>query len=259
MLLAINANNTNFKFAIFDGETLRDEWKIATNATRTADEYFVWLGQLMELKGITADDIEDVIIATVVPQAMFNLRGLCETYFHCRPYVIGENVELGVKILIDRPEEAGADRVVNAFAAKHFYGGPAIVLDFGTATSFDVADKDGNFIGGVIAPGINLSVEALYMAAARLPHISIEKPSHVIGKGTVEAMRSGVFWGYVGLFEGVLARIKAEFGDPAMKVIATGGLTPLFIDSTDMFDHVDADLTMKGLQVLYQQNKEAAA
>lgn len=258
MLLAINANNTNFKFAVFDGETLRNEWKIATNATRTADEYFVWLSQLMTLKGITANDIDDVIIATVVPQAMFNLRGLCRTYFQCDPYVIGENVDLEVKVLIDRPEEAGADRVVNAFAAHTFYGGPAIVLDFGTATSFDVADKDGNFVGGVIAPGINLSVEALYMAAARLPHISIEKPSHVIGKGTVEAMRSGIFWGYVGLFEGVLTRIKAEFGAD-MKVIATGGLTPLFVDSTTMFDHVDSDLTMKGLQVLYERNRKAAA
>jgi type III pantothenate kinase len=257
MLLAINANNTNFKFAVFDGEKLRDEWKITTYAARTADEYFVWLNQLMALKGIAPSDIEGVIVASVVPQAMFNLRSLCRTYFHCDPYVIGENVDLGIDILIDRPEEAGADRVVNAFAAHTFYGGPAIVLDFGTATSFDVVDENGNFAGGVIAPGINLSVEALYMAAARLPQIAIEKPARVIGKGTVEAVRSGIFWGYVGLFEGVLKRIQAEFG-AAMKVIATGGLTPLFIDSTDLFDHVDADLTMKGLQVLYQRNKKAS-
>ncbi len=258
MLLVINANNTNFKFAVFDGDVLRDEWKIATDPHRTKDEYFVWLNQLMALKGIRPDDIADVIIATVVPQAMFNLRGLCRTYFRCDPYVIGENVDLGIKVLIDRPEEAGADRVVNAFAAHHFYGSPAIVLDFGTATTFDVVDRDGNYTGGVIAPGINLSVEALYMAAAKLPQISIEKPPHVIGKSTVEAMRSGVFWGYVGLFEGVLARIKEEYGAD-MTVIATGGLTPLFVDSTDMFDHVDGDLTLKGMQVLYERNRKAGS
>lgn len=253
MLLAINAGNTNFNFAVFDGERLVGEWKAATDAARTADEYFVWLERLMALGGVGVDDVDAAIIATVVPQALFNLRRLCRHYFGSDPLVIGENADLGIEIRIDRPEDAGADRLVNAVAAHTHYGGPLMVLDFGTGTTFDVVDGDGNYCGGVIAPGVNLSVEALYMAAAKLPRIAVERPDRVIGKDTLGAMRSGVYWGYVALFEGLIERIEAEFGAP-MKVIATGGLAPLFAGATRAFDHVDPDLTMRGLLEIHRRN-----
>ncbi len=257
MLLAINAGNTNFNFALFDGDKLLGEWKASTQAQRTADEYVVWLTQLMALDGLTRGQVTATIISTVVPQALFNLRLLCRRYFESEPLVIGENADLGIDILIDRPEDAGADRLVNAVGAGALYGGPAMVLDFGTGTTFDIIDREGNYCGGVIAPGINLSVEALYRAAAKLPRIAIERPTSVIGKDTVSAMRSGIFWGYVGLIEGLIARIREEFGEAGMKVIATGGLASLFAGSTEAFDHIDGDLTMKGLLEIHKRNVKA--
>ncbi len=255
MLLAINANNTNVKFAIYDGEQVIGQWRIATDPARTADEYAVWLTHLMALKDLTPGNVTDSIVAIVVPQALFEIKVLCRTYFGCNPWVIGEgDVNLGIRVLIDRPEEAGADRLVNAVAGHALYGGPLIVVDFGTGTTFDIVDEDGSYIGGVIAPGINLSVEALHVAAAKLPRIAIERPAHVIGKGTVEAMKSGVYWGYVGLIEGLIARIKTEHGRDDMKVLVTGGLAPLFADATEVFDAVDPDLTMKGLLIIHHRN-----
>lgn len=256
MLLAINANNTNVKFALFDGGALAAQWRISTSATRTADEYAVWLTHLMALKGFGLADVKAAIIATVVPQTLFDLKLLCRQHFGCEPVVIGDDgVELGVEVLLERPEEAGADRLVNAVAGHTLYGGPLIVVDFGTGTTFDVIDGQGAYAGGIIAPGINLSVEALYMAAAKLPRIAVERPKHVVGKTTVEAMQSGVFWGYVGLIEGLIARIRAEQGQPQMKVVVTGGLAPLFSDATDVFDIVDPDLTMKGLLEVYRRSR----
>ena len=200
MLLAINSGNTNASFAVYDGDKQRGRWRISTDPRRTADEYGVWLSQLMGLKGLKPADIDGAIIASVVPDALFNLKTLVRSYFNCNPLVIGDSDgnHLGIKASIDRPEEAGADRLVNAYAAHQRYGGPAIVVDFGTATTFDIVDKNGAYAGGVIAPGINLSLQALYMAAAKLPNVAIEKPKQVIGKSTVPAMQSGVFWGYVG-------------------------------------------------------------
>lgn len=259
MLLGINANNTNVKFAIFEdeGDTAIGEWRISTDIKRTADEYAVWLTQLMALQGLTPDSVGTAVIATVVPQALFELKLLCRKYFSCDPMVIGDDgLDLGLKVLIDRPEEAGADRLLNAVAGHLHYGGPLIVVDFGTATSFDIVGEEGEFVGGIIAPGINLSVDALYAAAAKLPRIAVEKPSRVIGKGTVEAVRSGVYWGYVGLIEGIIARVRAEYGRDDMKVVVTGGLAPLFADSTEIFDHIDPDLTFKGLIEVHRRNKD---
>ena len=257
MLLAINANNTNVKFALFDGETVVDEWRISTSNTRTADEYAVWLTQLMALQDLTAKTVDAAIIATVVPQALFELKVLCRKYFSCDPTVVGDDgADLGIKILIDRPDEAGADRLLNAVAGHRHYGGPLIVVDFGTATSFDIVSEEGDFVGGIIAPGVNLSVDALYAAAAKLPRIAVEKPSRVIGKGTIEAVQSGVYWGYVGLIEGIIARVRAEYGRDDMKVVVTGGLAPLFADSTAIFDYVDPDLTLKGLVEVHRRNKK---
>jgi len=254
MLLAIDSGNTNIVFAVYDKMTARGEWRISSDHKRTADEYGVWLAQLMAIVGLRADAISAAIIATVVPETLFNLRALCRKYFNCEPLVVGEaNVDLGIKALVDVPQEVGADRLVNAVGAFTRFGGPLIVIDFGTATTFDVIDADGNYCGGVIAPGINLSLTALHMAAAQLPRVAVQRPTAVIGKRTVPAMLSGIYWGYVGLIEGLVARIKDEFGSP-MTVIATGGLAPLFADGTKAIDRLDSELTLWGLAEIHRRN-----
>jgi type III pantothenate kinase len=256
MLLAIDSGNTNTVFAIFDEHgTVLGEWRASSTPERTADEHGVWLMQLLALSGIDRESIENAIIATVVPSTLFALKTLCRTYFNADPLVVGEEgVVLGIGVLLDQPQEVGADRLVNAISAHQRYGGPLIIVDFGTATTFDVVDASGNYAGGVIAPGINLSQEALHMAAAKLPRVAICKPDRVIGKGTVEAMQSGIYWGYLSMIEGVATRIEEEFGS-TMKVIATGGLAPLFAQSTDRIECADAELTLRGLYAIHQLNK----
>ncbi len=258
MLLAIDSGNTNIVFAVFDGEgAIRGEWRSSTNTERTADEFGVWLGQLMEKAEVTPEDIDAAIIATVVPATLYSLKTLCREYFDCEPLIVGEDgVDLGLKILVDRPDDVGADRLVNAVSAHQSYGGPLIVVDFGTATTFDIIDADGNYIGGVIAPGVNLSLEALHMAAAKLPRIAIKQPPRVIGRATIPAMESGAYWGYVGLIEGLVSRIVAEDGRP-MKVVATGGLAPLFAEATACIDEIDPDLTLRGLLAVYRANEKS--
>jgi type III pantothenate kinase len=255
MLLAIDSGNTNIVFAVFDGEEKRSEWRSSSDSKRTADEYGVWLSQLMGLDGIDRDAISDCIVATVVPETLYSLKTLCRRYFGCEPLIVGEaGVDLGLSVLVDAADEVGSDRLVNAGAAHRRYGGPLIVIDFGTATTFDVVDDDGNYFGGIIAPGINLSLDALHMAAAKLPRVAVQKPESVIGKRTVPAMLSGIYWGYVGLIEGLLERIKTEYGKP-MKVVATGGLAPLFAEATDAIEHLDTDLTLRGLAQIYLRNR----
>ena len=254
MLLAIDSGNTNTVFAFYDGDECRGEWRAACDVTRTADEYAVWLTQLMSIDALPRDDVTAAIIATVVPGTLINLKLLCRKYFRTEPLVIGEAaVDLGVRVLVDEPDEVGADRLVNAAAAHARYCGPLIVVDFGTATTFDVVDKDGNYCGGVIAPGVNLSLDALHMAAAKLPRVAVQRPDNVIGKRTISAMMSGVYWGYVGLIEGLLTRIQDEFGAP-MIVVATGGLAPLFVDATEAIQHLDSDLTLRGLTEIHRRN-----
>jgi type III pantothenate kinase len=254
MLLAINSGNTNCVFAVFDGDQKRAVWKMSTDHRRTADEYAVWLTQLMALEGLKADDITKCIVSNVVPPVTFDLKTLCRRYFNCEPkFVLEPGVELGVRVLIDFPQEVGADRVVNAIAGKDRFGAPLIVVDIGTAATFDIVDRDGNYCGGAIAPGINLSLKALEMAAAKLPHIAIRRPDRVIGRNTVGAMQSGLFWGYVGLIEGLVARIRAEFGEP-MRVVATGGLSPLFAGATNVIEAIDPDLTLWGLRLIHERN-----
>ena len=255
MLLAINANNTNTSFAVYDGPQLRGSWRCATDPRRTADEYVVWLTQLMGFESLDRGAIDGAILSSVVPATVFNLKTLCRRYFNCDPLVVGEPAcKLGIEVLIDRPEEVGADRVVNAVAGKDRYAAPLIVVDLGTATTFDIVDAAGNYCGGVIAPGINLSLRALEMAAAKLPHVAIERTEKIIGKSTVPAMQSGLFWGYVGLIEGLIERIRAEFGAP-MGVVATGGLAPLFAGATPAFDNIDSDLTLWGLYLIHLRNQ----
>lgn len=254
MLLAIDAGNTNIVFAIYEGDVQRGSWRCATDPRRTADEYAVWLSQLMALRGLIPKDVTEAILGSVVPGATFNLIRLCRDHFGTAPLVVGDpSVELGIVVNLDRPEEVGADRLVNAVAAAVGYEPPLIIIDFGTATTFDVVDSRGSYCGGAIAPGINLSLEALHMAAAKLPRVDIVQPDRVIGKGTVSAMQSGIFWGYIGLIEGLVLRIRAEYG-AQMTVIGTGGLAVLFAKATNVIEHVDRDLTLRGLRLIHQRN-----
>lgn len=254
MLLAINANNTNTSFAMWDGAELKGSWRTATEGKRTADEYVVWLDHLLALEGQSRRDVEGAIIASVVPETNFNLVTFCRKYCKAEPLVVGDpGVIVGTRALVDRPEEVGADRLVNTVAAHDRYKGPLIVVDFGTATTLDVVDGDGNYCGGVIAPGINLSLTALHMAAAKLPSVRISRTERVIGRDTVSCMQSGIYWGYIGLVEGLVGRIKNEFG-AAMQVVGTGGLAPLFAGATAAIDRVDPDLTLWGLRLIYGYN-----
>jgi type III pantothenate kinase len=255
MLLAIDCGNTNTVFSIWNGAHFVATWRIATDHKRTADEYFVWLSTLMTLTK-TQVQVTDAIISSTVPRVVFNLRVLCNRYFDCRPLVVGKaECRLPVAPRVDQGTTVGPDRLVNTVGAHNRHGGDLIVVDFGTATTLDVVDYDGAYIGGVIAPGVNLSLEALHMAAAALPHVDISKPAKTIGTNTVACMQSGVYWGYIGLVEGIVARIRAERDRP-MKVIATGGLAPLFQQDTDVFDSVEEDLTMHGLMLIDRYNKE---
>ncbi len=259
MLLAIDAGNTNIVFAVCEGETIRAEWRAATKTSRTADEYAVWLSGLLELQGLSFANLDQAIIATVVPTALFDLRTLCRRYLRCEPIVVGDpGVKLGIGVKVDRPDTVGADRLVNAVAAHDRYKGALIVVDFGTATTFDVVAENGDYEGGVIAPGVNLSAEALHQAAAMLPRVAFHRTQQVIGKDTVSAMQSGMYWGYVGLTEGLISRIKAEYGKP-MTVIATGGLASVFQRNVTAIDHADADLTVKGLILVHARNAAPAA
>lgn len=259
MLLAIDAGNTNIVFALFEGQALKTRWRIATDPRRTADEYAVWLVQLMEIEGVRSSQIDQVILSSVVPRAIHNLTVLSEKYFGLSPLIAGEGeVQWGIEIDIDEPRSLGADRAVNAIAAHTKYPGDLIVVDFGTATTFDVVDFNGAYKGGIIAPGINLSLDALVGNTAKLPRIAIEAPrsDSVVGRNTEDQMLIGVFWGYVAMMEGLIARIRSEIGRPA-KVIATGGLAILFDEHTNIFDAVDAELTLEGLALLAERARRA--
>lgn len=254
MLLAIDAGNTNVVFALVDGSTIKARWRIATDPRRTADEYAVWLSQLLNLAGFDRADVTGVIIATVVPRALHNLQVLASKYFGTEALVAGKPpVEWGMALDVDEPQSLGADRAVNTIAAHALHSGDLIVIDFGTATTFDVSDFSGAYKGGIIAPGINLSLDALVTAAAKLPRIAIEAPAtaSVVGRNTVDQMHIGIYWGYIAMIEGLVARLKAEVGRP-VKVIATGGLATLFEQHTAVFDAIEPDLTVQGLAMMWQ-------
>lgn len=255
MLLAIDAGNTNIVFAVYDGRERRGLWRISTDHRRTADEYAVWLMQLMALEKLRRIDVTAAILTSVVPDVTFHLKRLVERHFSCSPMVVGDpEIDLAIEVRIDNPREAGADRIVNSIGARRVYAPPLIVIDIGTATTFDIVDREGHFAGGIIAPGPHSSLAALNQVAAKLPKVDIVQPGRVIGKGTVEAMQSGMFWGYVGLIEGLVERIAKEFGEP-MTVIGTGGLCALFSQASDAFDHLDDDLTIVGLLDIYERNQ----
>ncbi len=256
MLLAVDCGNTNTVFSIWDGERFIATWRTSTEWQRTADQYYVWLSTLMKLQNIDAE-ITDMIVSSTVPRVVFNLRVLADRYFNTRPLVVGKpECRLPVAVRVDEGTQVGPDRLVNTVAGFDLYGGDLIMVDFGTATTFDVVAADGAYVGGVIAPGVNLSLEALHHAAAALPHVDIAKPQAVVGTNTVACMQSGVFWGYIGLVREICARIKAERARD-MRVISTGGLAPLFQQSEALFDDFRDDLTMHGLTVIHKYNKDA--
>jgi type III pantothenate kinase len=254
MLLAVDAGNTNLVFALVDGGTIKARWRIATDPRRTADQYAVWLHQLLELEGYSKQDVSAVIIGTVVPRALHNLEVLASKYFHVEPLIAGQGAaEWPLQLDVDEPQNVGADRALNVIAAHAKHEGDLIVIDFGTATTFDVVSASGAYTGGIIAPGINLSLDALVSAAAKLPRIAIEAPAgnSVIGRTTESQMIIGIYWGYVAMIEGLTERMKREIGAPA-KVIATGGLATLFDKHTNAFDAIEPDLTIQGLNLLYE-------
>ena len=255
MLLAIDCGNTNTVFSIWDGEKFISNWRIATSHKRTADQYYVWLTTLMELDGIK-NEIDEMVISSTVPRVVFNLRVLSDKYFGTRPLVVGRaDCRLPISVRVDNGTAVGPDRLVNTVSGFDLFGGDLIIVDFGTATTFDVVDADGAYIGGSIAPGVNLSLEELHQAAAALPHVDITIPQFAIGTNTVACMQSGIFWGYVGLVREICDRIKAEHLRP-MKIISTGGLAPLFQQSVKLFDAFEDELTMHGLTVIHKFNKE---
>jgi type III pantothenate kinase len=252
MLLAIDAGNTNIVFAVHDGGKFRAQWRVVTKTARTSDEYAVWLSQLLTLEGLSFADLSEAIIATVVPAALFDLRDLCRKYLKCEPTLVDSTI-VGIGINADRPAAVGVDRLCNAVAAHERYKGAVIVVDFGTTTNFDIVSEKGDFDGSVLAPGANLSIEALHQAAAMLPRVAIHRVQKVIGHDTVPAMQSGIYWGYVGLIGGLIDRIKKEYGKP-MTVVATGGLAHLFQPDIPSIDHIDPDLTIQGLVLIHARN-----
>ena len=256
MLLAVDCGNSNTVFSVWDGSNFIATWRISTEWQRTADQYFVWLSSLMKLNKLEVE-INEVIISSTVPRVVFNLRVLADRYFDSRPIVVGKgDCRLPVDVRVDMGTNVGPDRLVNTVAGFSRYGGNLIIVDFGTATTFDVVASDGAYIGGVIAPGVNVSLEAFHQAAAALPHVDVTKPDRVIGTNTEACMQSGIFWGYIGLVKETTAKIKEEYGKE-MKIVGTGGLVPLFQQGDDIFDIFDDDLTMRGLVEINEFNRKS--
>ncbi len=255
MLLAIDIGNTDTTFGVFDGEELRATWHMATDIHRMADEYAALLFNLMRQQGLDIADIKEIALCSVVPPLISTFDELFQRYFHITPLVVGAGVKTGVRIRMDNPREVGADRIINAAAAHHLYGGPVIVTDLGTATTFDTVSKEGDYLGGAIAPGIMSAAEALFTRAAMLPRVELVRPKRAIGTSTIAAMQSGIIFGYVALIEGIVARIQKELKEKA-KVVATGGYASLFAKETKVFDEVNPNLTLIGLRLIYQMNKD---
>ncbi len=255
MLLAIDVGNTNSVFSVLKGKEIISEWRCSSDGKMTGDQYFIWLRQLFLLQNISPEQINEVIISSVVPDATFNLKLLAKNYFRGKALIVGNpNCKLPLNIKVDSSVYVGADRIVNAVAAFKLFGGNTAIVDFGTATTFDVIDQSGSYVGGVISPGVDLANKALPKAAAALPNVEVRKPENVIGTNTIDCMQSGIYWGYLSLVEGVISKIKNE--RKIDRVVATGGLARVFSKDTKVFDHIDLRLTIKGLSFISEFNRE---
>jgi type III pantothenate kinase len=253
VIFVLDVGNTNIVLGVYEGEELKYHWRMETNRHKTEDEYGMIVKNLFEHVRLSLNDIEGIIISSVVPPIMFSLERMCKKYFNITPLVVGPGIKTGLNIKYENPREVGADRIVNAVAGIKEYGGPLIIVDFGTATTYCYVNEEKQYMGGAIAPGIGISTEALYSKAAKLPRIEIGRPDHIIGKNTVSAMQSGILYGYVGQVEGIVKRMKAT-GDSNPLVIATGGLAQLISNESDVIDVVDPFLTLKGLKLIYERN-----
>lgn len=254
MLLTVDVGNTNINIGVFDGSKLKATWKVATGVHRMPDEYASLLLNLFDRQGIDASQITDAILCSVVPTLVGVFEEVCRRYLKVLPLVVESGVKTGVRICLDNPREVGADRVVNAVAAHQLYGGSVIVIDLGTATTFDAVSEDGDYLGGAIAPGIAIATEALFTRTAALPRVELTHPKRAVGRNTVAAMQSGIVFGYAGLIEGIVARIQQEMGGKA-KVVATGGYAELLARETPVIEVVNPDLTLVGLRLIYEMNE----
>lgn len=254
MLLAIDIGNTEITLGVFEGEELRARWRLATRIHRVADEYAALLMNLLQHQSLKLEDIKEIATCCVVPPLLSTIADMCQRYFNIKPFVVGAGVKTGVRIRMDNPREVGADRIVNAAAAHRLYGGPVIITDFGTATTFDVVSKEGDYVGGVIAPGIGIAAEALYTRTAMLPRVELARPARVIGTSTTAAMQSGIIYGYIGLVEGIVSRMQKELGEKTT-VIATGGYADLIASETSVIKAVNHDITLIGLKLIHGMNQ----
>ncbi|MBM7650284.1 type III pantothenate kinase [Bacillus ectoiniformans] len=253
LIFVLDVGNTNTVLGVYQEDELKYHWRIETSRNKTEDEYGMMIKNLFQHEGLSFEDIDGIIISSVVPPIMFSLERMCKKYFQLKPLVVGPGIKTGLNIKYENPREVGADRIVNAVAAIHEYDSPLIIVDFGTATTYCYIDEGGHYMGGAIAPGINISTEALYSKAAKLPRIEISRPDHIVGKNTVSAMQAGILYGYVGQVEGIVSRMKAHSKKEPL-VIATGGLAPLISNESDIVDVVDPFLTLKGLCLIYKRN-----
>ncbi|HPF43443.1 MAG TPA: type III pantothenate kinase [Syntrophomonadaceae bacterium] len=254
MILVFDVGNTNMVLGVLEGEKLLTHWRLRTDSMRTADEYGMTLKNLFEYQEIDQKNIKAVVISSVVPSLMMELEAMSEKYFHCQPLIVGPGIKTGLAIKYENPREVGADRVVNAVAGFHKYGGPLIIVDFGTATTFCVVNDRGEYLGGAIAPGIKISTDALVARASKLPRVELIKPKSLIGKNTVASMQAGILYGFVGQVEGIINRMKSEL-DMNPTVIATGGLAGIIAEETDTIDIIDEFLTLEGLRLIYEMNQ----
>lgn len=256
MLLVFDVGNTNIVLGLYDGDKMIYHWRAATNELKTADEYAASLGMMFQLDGVTFDMVTDIIISSVVPPVNPTLEYLCRRYFHVEPMMVGPGMKTGLNILYDNPRELGADRIVNAVAGITLYGGPLIIIDLGTATTFCAIDEKKRYLGGAVTPGIGISMEALFQRASKLPRIELTPASYVICKNTVSAMQSGIYYGAIGQVDGIVRRMKKEMGYKEIKVIATGGLADLIASQSETIDVIDPLLTLKGLYILFKKNRK---
>ena len=254
MLLVIDVGNTNMVLGVYKDTELLDHWRIATDRQRTTDEYGVLIRELFYLNDLRADDINAIIISSVVPPVVPTLERMCQRYFGLSPLLIGPGVKTGMDIRYDNPREVGADRIVNAVAAYEKYGGPVIIVDFGTATTFCAVDAKGVYLGGSICPGIGISTEALVQRTAKLPRIELKRTDSVICRNTIESMQAGVFYGFVGQVEGIVSRMRREL-DMSARVVATGGVAGVIAPATKAIDVVEPMLTLEGLRIIYERNR----